>query len=111
MASFRGASSLLVTRPLTERNCGPFCFSGGGGPVLPPFGPGVYCATAKVAGSRIVNINPINRLIALPESFVTPDLRSAATDQRSVVTQSYPVFRLDAEKLLLEVTANAGRYP
>src|SRR3954466_11479430 len=87
MASFRAASSPPVTRPLTERNCGPFCFSGGGGPVLPLLGPGVYCAAASVASSRIITENVITRFITSLPVHVGP-FGSAATDQRSVVTQS-----------------------
>src|SRR2546423_13746680 len=79
MASFSGASSLLVTRPFTERSCRPFCLSGGGGPVLPPLGPGVYCAAA------------------IPPSSSNPHTMAKA---RLIAPQYYPVFRLDAEKLL-----------
>src|SRR5256885_12445712 len=79
IASFSGASSPPVTRPLTVRKTGPFCLSGGGGPVLPPLGPGVYCPAANAPSSSNPHTMAKNRLIA---------------------PQYYPAFRLDAEKLL-----------
>src|SRR3954471_13930892 len=78
IASFAGASPSPVTRPLTVRNCGPFCFSGGGGPVLPPLGPGVYCAAAKPASSNTPHVIAKIRFMGLIISGIQVRCRKAA---------------------------------
>src|SRR3954464_11007563 len=78
IASFSGASLSPVTRPLTVRNCGPFCLSGGGGPVLPPLGPGVYCAAARPASSNTPHVIAKIRFMGLIISGIQVRCRKAA---------------------------------
>src|SRR3954470_5093745 len=78
IASFSGASLSPVTRPLTVRNCGPFCLSGGGGPVLPPLGPGVYCAAASPASNNTPHVIAKIRFMGLIISGIQVRCRKAA---------------------------------
>src|SRR3954471_17336486 len=78
IASFAGASPSPVTRPLTVRKTGPFCFSGGGGPVLPPLGPGVYCAAASPASSNTPHVIAKIRFMRLIISGIQVRCRKAA---------------------------------
>src|SRR5881296_916593 len=78
IASFSGASPSPVTRPFTVRKTGPFCLSGGGGPVLPPLGPGVYCAAARLASSNTPHVMAKIRFMGLIISGIQVRCRKAA---------------------------------